>query len=123
MQAAFKIDLLMALDESVKAAVFLLGEPVQSGTTLESQMASAIESVEGPAEVLRHEVVIGSPYLTARAFVRTSDIESGRSVSQLIYVFLHGERAWTISYQAETAAFEGLLPIFERSAQSFVARP
>jgi hypothetical protein len=44
-------------------------------------------------------------------------------VSQLIYVFLHGERAWTISYQAETAAFEGLLPIFERSAQSFVARP
>jgi hypothetical protein len=123
MQAAFNIDLLMAVDETLQAAVFLSGEPSQPGTTLDSQIASAIDNIEGSPEIVSYEVYIGGQYETARAVVQSWNIESGAQVKQLIYVFLRGERAWTISYQSEPSKFDELLPIFERSAQTFVTLP
>jgi hypothetical protein len=123
MQSAFDIDLLMAIDGDTQAVAFLLGEPLEAGTTLESQMASAIDGIKGPVQVQSYEVLIGSRYETARAIVKSWDVETGTQMSQLVYVFLTSRRAYSISYNTEATRFEELLPTFEQSAQSFEANP
>jgi len=123
LRGAFDIDLLLAIDGDTQAAAFLLSEPLEAGTTLESQMAATIDGIEGSAQVQSYEVLIGSRYETARAIVKSWDVETGTQMSQLVYVFLNGKRAYSLSYNTEAARFAELLPIFERSAQSFVAKP
>ena len=41
---------------------------------------------------------------------------------QLVYVFVEGERVWSLTYAADAEDFEALRPVFERSARSFEVR-
>lgn len=121
-QAAFDIDFLLAADETAQASVILIGQPLLAPTTIEALMAEAVATASDPVEVLRYEVIEGGRYASARSTVQVRNAETGAVGYQLVYVFLHGPRAWALTYAAEAARFDSLLPIFERSARSFEAR-
>ncbi len=113
----------VAIDESRQAEASLVLEPRQAGSTLESQMALVIAGFTGQLTVKRYEILIGGAYVSGRAFVETVDAESGEIESQVVYVFLHGDRTWNVTYSTEAARFEEWLPVFERSGRSFLAQP
>jgi hypothetical protein len=116
-------DSVTAIEASRDASATLAAAPRQAGGSLERQVLLAISGLEGQVEVIRYEFLLGGAYVTGRLFVEVTEAESGESEKRLLYVFLHGERTWTIWYSAQPAPFEEYLSVFERSALSFAVQP
>jgi hypothetical protein len=120
LQQTFEFDVILAAGEADEAALFLVGEPPTPGADLGKAIEGALGSFKGEHTVVTQRVVAGRPYPTARLVVDSVDAESGRAGRHLVYVFVIGERAWSLDYVAPVERFDPLLPLFEKSAASFV---
>lgn len=123
MSASLQFDLLMAADAAGGSAVFLVGEPRPEAADLQTILLKAIEDNKNEVLVERTELIYGGRYPMARALLQVRDVESGQVSRQALYVIASADRLWTLSYQADPDAFDGLLPDFERSAHSLQAQP
>lgn len=122
MSASLQFDLLMAADAGGGSAVFLVGEPRPTDADLQTMLLKAIEDNQNEVRVERTELIYGGRYPMARALLQVRDIESGQRSRQALYLIAGGDRLWTLSYQSDPEPFDGLLPIFERSALSLQAQ-
>ena len=122
MSASMQFDLLMAADAAGGSAVFLVGEPLPEAADLQTLLLKAIEDNKNEVLVERTELIYGGRYPMARALLQVRDVESGQRSRQALYLLAGSDRLWTLSFQAEPAEFDGLLPVFERSAQSLQAQ-
>ncbi len=122
MSASLQLDLLMAADAGGGSAVFLVGEPRPTDADLQTMLLKAIEDNQNEVRVERTELIYGGRYPMARALLQVRDIESGQLSRQALYLIAGGDRLWTLSYQSDPEPFDGLLPIFERSAMSLQAQ-
>lgn len=122
LREAMGFDFLIAADEAAEAFVVLIGHPLQGPADLDALMVEAVGSTQGELAVERYEVYEGGRYLSARSTVRVRNSETGLLGAQLVYVFVEGERVWSLTYAADAEDFEALRPLFERSAHSFEAR-
>ncbi len=123
MNTAFQIDMLMAADEAGGSVVFLVGEPRPSDADLQTMLLKAIEDNANVVLVEKTELIYGARYQMARALLRVRDAESGQVSRHAAYLIASADRLWTLSFQAEPDSFDGLLPVFERSALSLQAQP
>lgn len=122
MSASLELDLMMAADSAGSSAVFLVGEPLPSGVDLQAMLLKAIEDNQNEVLVEQTALVYGGRYPMARALLQVRDVETGQRSRQALYLVAGGDRLWTLSYQSDPGQFEGLLPIFERSALSLQAQ-
>ncbi len=120
LQQTFEFDLILAASEADETALFLVGEPPTPGADLGKAIEGALGSFKGEHTVVTQHVVAGRPHPTARLVVDSVDAESGRAGRHLIYVFVIAERAWSLDYVAPVERFDQLMPLFEKSAASFV---
>ncbi|OGO46794.1 MAG: hypothetical protein A2Z30_03040 [Chloroflexi bacterium RBG_16_64_43] len=123
MRAGFDIDLLMAAEKDLGAAVFVVGEPVAGTPDLAALLDEAVQGVKGLREVKSRHLVEGAPYPTARAIVTAEDPESGSLSQQALYVVHAKDRSYTFSCQTSPADFASMLLVFERSALSLTPHP
>ena len=122
MSASLQFDLLMAADAAGGSAVFLVGEPRPEAADLQTMLLKAIDDNKNEVLVERTELIYGGRYPMARARLQVRDVESGQRSRQALYLIAGSDRLWTLSYQAEPDQFDGLLPVFERSALSLQAQ-
>lgn len=122
MSASLQFDLLMAADAAGGSAVFLVGEPLPEAADLQTMLLKAIEDNQNEVLVERTELIYGGRHPMARALLQVRDVESGQRSRQALYLLAGSDRLWTLSYQAEPDQFDGLLPVFERSALSLQAQ-
>jgi len=120
LQQTFEFDLMLAGNEADESALFLVGEPPTPGVDLGKAIEGALGSIKGETTVVAQHVIAGRPYPTARLVVDSVDAESGRAGRHLVYVFVIGERAWALDYVAPVERFDLLMPLFEKSAASFM---
>lgn len=119
LQETFLIDLVLAGNEAEEAALFLVGDPPKPGVDLAQAIEGALSSIQGEYTVEAQHAIIDKPYPTARLVVASIDAESGRAGRHLLYVFVIGDRSWSMNYAVPTERFESLLPLLEKSAASF----
>jgi hypothetical protein len=115
---ALDFDLIVAVEEDLMTSVFFASEPLESSDTLDSLLYEAISSQESPGRILSRQLIADAPYQMARAFVEVRDQETGMAGKQVIYVIIEGRQGFTLSYQTTAQAFDGLLPLFEKSVSS-----
>lgn len=120
LQQTFEFDFMLAGNEADETALFLVGEPPTPGVDLGKAIEGALGSFKGEYTVVMEHVVADRPYPTARLVVDSIDAESGRAGRHLVYVFVISERAWSLDYVAPVERFDLLMPLFEKSAASFV---
>lgn len=120
LQRTLVFDLALAGNEAEDVGLFLIGEPPEEGVELEAVIESVIGGFEGEITIDAQHAILGRPAPTARLVVSGVDPETGRSVGHLVYVFVVNDRAWQLLYSAPAESFDGWLPLFEKSAASFV---
>lgn len=120
LQKTFEFDLILAGHEADETALFLVGEPPTPGVDLGDAIQGALGSFKGEHTILAQHAVAGRPYPAARLVVDSIDAESGRAGRHLVYVYVIGERAWSLDYVAPVERFDQNLPLFEKSAASLV---
>lgn len=120
LQQTFRFDLVMAASPADEAALFLVGPPPEEGVDLGAAIKDVLEGFEGEITVESQLAISGRPVPTARLIVSALDPETGQASRYLVYVFIVDDRAWQMMYSAPADRFDAWLPLFEKSAASFI---
>ena len=123
LDGTFEFDFLMAIDEDLLTSVFMISQPRESGNNLENYLHEALSGIEGDFTLLSLQAIEDAPYEMGRAIVEMQDPDTHMTGNMLMYVILGADNAWTLNFIAADGKFEQLLPIFEKSVESFTIKP
>ncbi|MFV9675299.1 MAG: hypothetical protein ACNYZI_07955 [Anaerolineales bacterium] len=123
LNSAFEFDFLIATDEDLLTSTFLISQPREPGTDLDTHLHDALNGIEGDYILLSLQAIDGAKYEMGRAILEIHDPELQMMGKMLIYVILGKDNVWTLSYQTASEKFDQLLPTFEKSADSFEIKP
>lgn len=120
LEGAFNFDFLIAFDDDFITSVVLASEP--SSLTLDFAMQQSLQNIQGEFRVLSRQIIEGGPYEMGRFIIEVHDPELDRDGRQLLYIILHEGQAYSLGYQTLKSKFDGLLPTFEKSANTFTIK-
>jgi hypothetical protein len=120
LEGAFDFDFLIAFEDDFITSVVLASEP--SNLSLDFAMQQSLQNIEGDFRVLSRQVIEEAPYEMGRFIIEMHDPELDRDGRQLLYIILHEGQAYSLGYQTLKSKFDDLLPIFEKSASTFMIK-
>ena len=123
LNSAFEFDFIIAIDEDLLTSAFLISQPREPETDLDTHLHDALNGIEGDYKLLSLQAIEGTKYEMGRALLEVHDPELQMMGKMLMYVILGENNVWTLSYQTASEKFDQLLPTFEKSADSFEIKP